>query len=157
MIFYRPSLHMNRLTEFIEVVSLFYFLLPVVIFTIFMSLRTLFIPNTIKGKFVSIENALYLGSMYLTVIIGFGLIYLLFELRGVSILVEANKDNVYNIFETSFYFSAMTLFSVGNGDVVPHGLGRMVAVIEALIGYTLPAAFVARALLDGRNEEISTK
>ncbi|OLS36830.1 transporter [Bacillus sp. MRMR6] len=148
---------MNRLTEFIEVVSLFYFLLPVVIFTIFMSLRTLFIPNTIKGKFVSIENALYLGSMYLTVIIGFGLIYLLFELRGVSILVEANKDNVYNIFETSFYFSAMTLFSVGNGDVVPHGLGRMVAVIEALIGYTLPAAFVARALLDGRNEEISTK
>jgi potassium channel LctB len=146
-------MHMNRLTEFIEVVSLFYFLLPVVIFTIFMSLRTLFIPNTIKGKFVSIENALYLGSMYLTVIIGFGLIYLLFELRGVSILVEANKDNVYNIFETSFYFSAMTLFSVGNGDVVPHGLGRMVAVIEALIGYTLPAAFVARALLDGRNEE----
>jgi potassium channel LctB len=148
---------MNRLTELIEVVSLFYFLLPIVIFTIFMSLRTLFIPNTIKGKFVSIENALYLGSMYLTVIIGFGLIYLLFELKGVSILVEANKDKVYNIFETSFYFSAMTLFSVGNGDVVPHGLGRMVAVIEALIGYTLPAAFVARALLDGRNEETSIK
>ncbi|MGX6444673.1 ion channel [Neobacillus sp. K501] len=127
---------------------MFYFLLPIVIFCIFMSIRTLFIPNTIKGKFVSIENALYLGSIYLTVIIGFGLIYLLFELKGISLLMEINNKNDYNIFETSFYFSAMMLFSVGNGDVVPHGIGRMVAVVEALIGYTLPAAFVARALFD---------
>lgn len=127
---------------------MFYFLLPIVIFCIFMSIRTLFIPNTIKGKFVSFENALYLGSIYLTVIIGFGLIYLLFELKGISLLMEINNKNNYNIFETSFYFSAMMLFSVGNGDVVPHGFGRMVAVVEALIGYTLPAAFVARALFD---------
>jgi potassium channel LctB len=126
----------------------FYFLLPVVIFCIFMSLRTLFIPNTIKGKFVSIENALYLGSIYLTVIIGFGLIYLLFELKGMSLIVEINKEKEYNMFETSFYFSAMTLFSVGNGDVIPQGIGRVLAVVEALIGYTLPAAFVARAIME---------
>lgn len=133
---------------------MFYFLLPIVIFCIFMSIRTLFIPNTIKGKFVSIENALFLGSIYLTVILGFGLIYLLFELKGISLLVEVNGENNYNLFETSFYFSAMTLFSVGNGDVIPHGLGRMVAVVEALIGYTLPAAFVARALMDREVKEI---
>jgi potassium channel LctB len=119
-----------------------------------MSIRTLFIPNTIKGKFVSIENALFLGSIYLTVILGFGLIYLLFELKGISLLVEVNHETNYNLFETSFYFSAMTLFSVGNGDVIPHGLGRMVAVVEALIGYTLPAAFVARALMDREVKEI---
>lgn len=125
---------------------MFYFLLPVVVFCIFMSLRTLFIPNTIKGKIVSVENFLYLGSVYLTVIIGFGLIYLLFNLIGISLLIEMNEQNRNNIFETSFYFSAMTLFSVGNGDVIPHGLGRLIAVCEALIGYTLPAAFVARAV-----------
>jgi potassium channel LctB len=133
---------------------MFYFLLPVVIFCIFMSIRTLFIPNAIKGKFVSIENALFLGSIYLTVILGFGLIYLLFELKGISLLVEVNHENNYNVFETSFYFSAMTLFSVGNGDVVPHGYGRIVAVVEALIGYTMPAAFVARALMDREVNEI---
>ncbi|MEC1522539.1 potassium channel family protein [Neobacillus niacini] len=133
---------------------MFYFLLPIVIFCIFMSIRTLFIPNTVKGKFVSIENALFLGSIYLTVILGFGLIYLLFELKGISLLVEVNGENNYNLFETSFYFSAMTLFSVGNGDVIPHGLGRMVAVVEALIGYTLPAAFVARALMDREVKDI---
>jgi potassium channel LctB len=126
---------------------LFYFLLPIVIFCIFMSLRTLFIPNTMKGKVVSFENFVYLGTVYLTIIIGYGLIYLLFYLIDVSVLIEMNHHSKHSIFETSFYFSAMTLFSVGNGDVIPHGIGRFIAVTEALIGYTLPAAFVARAVL----------
>jgi potassium channel LctB len=128
--------------------AMFYFLLPIVIFCIFMSLRTLFIPNTIRGKFASVENFLYLGTVYLTIIIGFGLIYLLFYLIGMPLLREVNPDPKDNIFETSFYFSAMTLFSVGNGDVLPNGLGRIIAVIEALIGYTLPAAFVAKVMLE---------
>jgi potassium channel LctB len=127
---------------------MFYFLLPIVIFCIFMSLRTLFIPNTLSGKFASVQNFLYLGTVYLTVIIGFGLIYLLFYLIGLPLLKEVNQDSQNNIFETSFYFSAMTLFSVGNGDVLPNGVGRIIAVIEALIGYTLPAAFVAKVMLD---------
>jgi potassium channel LctB len=114
-----------------------------------MSIRTLFVPNTVKGKMVSIHNFFYLGMCYLTVIIGYGLIYLLFELMGMSVLVEANKESGnHNFFETSFYFSAMMLFSVGNGDVVPHGIGRFIAVTEALIGYTLPAAFVARVMFE---------
>lgn len=113
-----------------------------------MSLRTLFIPNTIRGKFASVENFLYLGTVYLTIIIGFGLIYLLFYLIGMPLLREVNPNPKDNIFETSFYFSAMTLFSVGNGDVLPNGLGRIIAVIEALIGYTLPAAFVAKVMLE---------
>jgi potassium channel LctB len=112
-----------------------------------MSLRTVFIPNTVKGKVVSFENFVYLGTVYLTIIIGYGLIYLLFYLIGVSVLIEMNYYSNHSIFETSFYFSAMTLFSVGNGDVIPHGIGRFIAVTEALIGYTLPAAFVARAVL----------
>ncbi|PLS05871.1 potassium channel family protein [Neobacillus cucumis] len=126
---------------------MFYFLLPIVIFCIFMSLRTLFTPNTLKGKIVSAENFLYLGAVYLTIILGFGLIFILFNLIGMPLLREVN-DSHRNTFETSFYFSAMTLFSVGNGDVLPQGLGRMIAVIEALIGYTLPAAFVARVVLN---------
>ncbi len=112
-----------------------------------MSLRTLFTPNTLKGKIVSTENFLYLGAVYLTIILGFGMIYILFNLIGMPLLREVNVPHK-NIFESSFYFSAMTLFSVGNGDVLPQGIGRMIAVIEALIGYTLPAAFVARVVLN---------
>nr|WP_251555345.1 ion channel [Neobacillus muris] len=124
-----------------------FFLLVIVIFCIFMSIRTLFIPNIIKEKLVSVDNFFYLGICYLTVIIGFGLIYLLFELMGMAVLKEISGGN-NNIFETSFYFSAMMLFSVGNGEVIPQGIGRMVAVTEALIGYTLPAAFVAKVMYD---------
>ncbi|WP_338036754.1 ion channel [Neobacillus thermocopriae] len=127
---------------------LIYFLLPIVIFCIFMSIRTLFIPNTIKGKIVSIDNFFYLLTLYLTVIIGFGLIYLIFELIGLTVLLEVNPENRNNPFESSFYFSAMMLFSVGNGDVIPHGIGRLIAAVEALIGYTLPAAFVAKVFFD---------
>ncbi|MCM3569421.1 ion channel [Neobacillus mesonae] len=124
------------------------FLLPIVLFCIFMSIRTLFIPNTIKGKLVSVENFFYLCTVYLTVIIGFGLIFLILELMGMTVLAEANKEHQYNIFETSFYFSAMMLFSVGNGDVIPQGIGRIIAAMEALIGYTLPAAFVAKVMVE---------
>jgi potassium channel LctB len=113
-----------------------------------MSLRNLFLPYRIEGKFVSFENFLYLGVIYVTVLIGFGLIYLIFSFNGEPIVKETGMVEGTNIFETCFYFSAMTLFSVGHGDVIPQGLGRIIAIIEALIGYTLPAAFVARAVFD---------
>lgn len=49
---------------------------------------------------------------------------------------------------TSIYLSAITLFSVGYGDVVPIGVGRLLVIIEALLGYTIPAAFVVRTFID---------
>ena len=127
---------------------MFYFLIALIGLSIFMSLRTLFLPYKIKGKFVSLENFLYLGIIYITILLGFGLLYLLFSVHGNPLLVEVGTSRSQNIYETSFYFSAMTLFSVGNGDVIPQGIGRVIAVIEALIGYTLPAAFVAHAVID---------
>lgn len=127
---------------------MFYLLVTLIWISIIMSLRTLFLPYKMKEKFVSFENFLYLGSIYFTILLGFGMLYLLFSFHGHPLLVEVGSSRNKNVFETSFYFSAMTLFSVGNGDVVPQGFGRAIAVIEALIGYTLPAAFVARAVFD---------
>ncbi len=116
-----------------------------------MSLRTLFIPHKIRGKRVSLENFLYLAFIYVTVMIGFGLIYVLMEQNGTQVLREsevAEGGTFFQRLETGFYFSAVTLFSVGYGDISPIGIGRMIAVLEALIGYTIPAAFVARAVFD---------
>lgn len=127
---------------------MFYVLVFLIALSIVMSLRTLFLPYRMKGKFISLENFLYLGFIYVTILLGFGLLYLLFAFHGHPLVVEIGSSRSQNVFETSFYFSAMTLFSVGNGDVVPQGIGRMIAVIEALIGYTLPAAFVAHAVID---------
>jgi potassium channel LctB len=116
-----------------------------------MSLRTLFLPHKLKGKKVSFENFLYLACIYVTVMLGFGLIYILLELNGFNVFLEEPGvwyGNFVNRLETGFYFSAVTLFSVGYGDISPVGIGRMIAVLEALIGYTIPAAFVFRAVFD---------
>ena len=82
-------------------------------------------------------------------LIGFGLIYILLETKGHEVMVEMYPmpaDNFFERLETYIYFSAVTLFSVGYGDIAPIGIGRVIAMIEALIGYTIPAAFVARAV-----------
>lgn len=121
------------------------------IYCILMSLRTIFIPNTIKGKLVSAENFLYLAFVYMTILIGFGLIYILLETKGHEVLIEQYPISSEGFIErlgTYIYFSAVTLFSVGYGDIAPIGVGRIIAMIEALIGYTIPAAFVAKAVFN---------
>ncbi|MHC0039087.1 ion channel [Pseudoneobacillus sp. C159] len=118
---------------------------------ILMTIKTLFSPNKIKGKMLSIENFLVLTVVYITITLGFALIYLLFDLQGNPIVRDGlltEGDGFFLRLESSFYFSAMTLFSVGYGDIYPIGIGRIIAVFEALIGYTIPAAFVARAFYD---------
>ncbi len=130
---------------------LYFISLAFTIYCIVMSLKTIFIPNTIKGKLVSLENFLYLTFVYITILIGFGLIYILLETKGHQVLIEQYPTPAGDFVErlgTYIYFSAVTLFSVGYGDIAPIGIGRMIAMVEALIGYTIPAAFVARAVFD---------
>lgn len=130
---------------------IFYTSIILIIICIAASIRILFTPYKIKGKRVSFENFLFLGAIYATVMIAFGLLYTLLEYNDFSVFDDGYTP-IRNTFsgrlETSLYFSAVTLFSVGYGDIAPIGIGRMIAVSEALIGYTIPAAFVARTVLD---------
>ena len=125
------------------------------VYCIVMSLRTLFIPNTVKGKLVSIEDFIYLSFVYITILIGFGLIYILLETKGYEILIEQYPTSSEHFLErlgTYIYFSGITLFSVGYGDIAPVGIGRIIAIIEALIGYAIPTAFVAQAVFNRDNK-----
>ncbi|MGG3737308.1 ion channel [Aeribacillus pallidus] len=116
-----------------------------------MSFRTLFLPTTFRGKILSFENLLVLAFLYGTIMMGFGLLYLVIELEVGVILLENGSPISGSLVErlaTNFYFSSVTLFSVGYGDIVPIGIGRALALIEAFIGYTIPAAFVVRSVID---------
>jgi potassium channel LctB len=116
-----------------------------------LSIKSLFAPYKIKGKRISLENFLLLALVYMTITIGFALIYLLCDWNGYTVVSDSllsSDDGFLMQLESSFYFSAMTLFSVGYGDIYPVGVGRMLAVVEALIGYTIPAAFVAKTVLN---------
>jgi len=84
--------------------------------------------------------------MYGTIIIGFGLIYFILSFQGI-ILVENNELRQVSVLGSlihSLYFSGVTLLTIGYGDITPIGIGRLVALLEALIGYILPTAFIMR-------------
>ncbi|WP_378937459.1 ion channel [Metabacillus herbersteinensis] len=103
-----------------------------------------------QRNFLSYETVLIITFLYLSLLVGFGMIFLIFTQSGVNVLYEGSlpvEGSYLDRLYTCFYFSAVTLFSVGYGDIIPVGYGRLIAVVEALIGYVLPAVFVARTVI----------
>ncbi|WP_088014831.1 potassium channel family protein [Gottfriedia acidiceleris] len=127
----------------------------VAIFAILYSLVYLWNTSTTKvnKSLISINNYILLFLIYGTVLIGFSAVYFILERGPHPILIEHSipiEGTNYHIMGLCLYFSAITLLSVGYGDIVPIGIGRWVAMIEALIGYTMPAAFVLQVFKEER-------
>lgn len=134
---------------------IFYIFFIIIMVCIGMSLRTLFIPSALQDKYLSWESFVYLLFIYTTVLLGFGLIYFLLMENNYVILIENGNSDFGTTAEklwTSIYFSGVTLFSIGYGDVSPIGVGRIIAIMEGLIGYTIPASFVVRTVVELRKE-----
>ncbi|WP_156291687.1 potassium channel family protein [Oceanobacillus salinisoli] len=143
------------------------FLIPWIIFIIisYVIVKSIFL--FIRGKNIqlkfelresrfSTELFIALIIIYITVIIGFGLIYFVLSFEGL-ILVENGELQQVNVLESlmnSIYFSGVTMLTIGYGDITPIGIGRFIAMIEALIGYILPTAFVMK-LIQSRGGERS--
>lgn len=86
--------------------------------------------------------------IYGTVIIGFGLLYYLFSFYDV-ILFDSNQAEELSVkvgWWQSIYFSGVTMLTIGYGDIAPLGIGRFFAVLQALIGFVLPTAFVLKVV-----------
>lgn len=127
----------------------------VAIFAILYSLVYLWNTSTTKvnKSLISINNYILLFLIYGTVLIGFSAVYFILERGPHPILIEHTipiEGTNYHIMGLCLYFSAITLLSVGYGDIVPVGIGRWVAMVEALIGYTMPAAFVLQVFKEER-------
>ena len=108
------------------------------------------VPIRIQRVF-SLYNLATLFLIYTTVLIAFGLSYVVLEEMGFAVLKEDGESlnaHSFQLVEICLYFSAITLLSVGYGDISPIGIGRWIAIGEALIGYTLPFAFVMRSVID---------
>ena len=134
-------------------VAIIFFL--IILLCMIMSVRTLFLPDALQEKYLSWQSFIYLLFIYSTIMIGFGLVYFLFLQNGFIVFAENEKIISGDILErlgVCIYFSGITLFSIGYGDVVPIGIGRIIAIIEGMVGYTIPAAFVVRTVIDFRRE-----
>lgn len=97
------------------------------------------------------ENFLYnltvLFILYLNMILLFAMIYFILDQLSLGQIIDHYRLNVkagkwFDPLIKPLYFSAITLLSVGYGDVTPFGWSRVVAVIEAMTGYILPATLV---------------
>lgn len=99
-----------------------------------------------KKSYFSYEIFYTLILVYFIVLICFGLLFFILSFQGV-ILIEGGvlqKESAMETLAHSLYFSGVTLMTVGYGDVTPIGWGRLLALVEAMIGYILPAAFFLR-------------
>ncbi|MCM3654707.1 ion channel [Metabacillus litoralis] len=117
---------------------------------IFMSFKTV-VVTCLQKNFLSFETIIIITYLYFSLFVGFGMIYLICMQSNLLVLIEAGNlisGDYFDKLITSLYFSAVTLFSVGYGDIVPIGIGRYLAVIEALIGYVLPVVFLARTVIE---------
>lgn len=116
--------------------------------------------NRLYGKFelrdsrFSSELFWTLFVIYIIVILGFGLIYFILSFQGIVLVEngELRQVSVLGSIIHSVYFSGVTLLTIGYGDITPIGIGRLIAVVEALIGYVLPTAFIMR-LFQTRSRE----
>jgi len=112
------------------------------------------IPGMQESRF-SKELFYTLLIIYIIVLIGFGLIYFIVSFHQV-ILMEYGEMRKAGILESmihSIYFSGVTLLTIGYGDIAPVGIGRLIALVQALIGYVLPTAFVLRIVQGERMKE----
>jgi potassium channel LctB len=93
---------------------------------------------------LTVENMLVLVTMYGIVTIGFALVYFwLHVIDKVPLLfIYEPPTSLQRYFLDCLYFSVVTLFTVGYGDIIPIGLGRVVAILEVMLGYALSAALV---------------
>lgn len=112
-------------------------------FLLFRELKTVRHETTI-----SLEVFYTFIILYCIFIIGFGLVYFMFSLNSI-ILIEnvpvryPNMTVLRQLF-LSMYFSGVTLLTIGYGDITPVGIGRIIAIVQALFGYVLPTAFVLK-------------
>jgi len=126
--------------------------LILIIFVLGGGLWGFFSQNHYARQSFSIHQFYTLVVVYFIVMLGFGLLYFVLASEGWGILQDEllQRESFLDRLAHSIYFSGVTLMTVGYGDITPVGIGRVLALGEALIGYILPAAFFVQLMQDKR-------
>ncbi|HEX6922998.1 MAG TPA: ion channel [Bacillales bacterium] len=98
-----------------------------------------------------VYNLSILFILYLNIILSFAVIYMILDYTDLGPIVDHYRSHVkaktwFDPLLKPLYFSAITLLSVGYGDLTPFGFSRVIAVFEAMIGYILPATAAIQAI-----------
>lgn len=96
---------------------------------------------------IILYNILILCFFYFIIALFFSIIYIILDFWELGSILDHHSSSWHqqqhlDIFTRSLYFSFITLFAVGYGDMTPLGLSKGVAIIQALVGYVVPYAIV---------------
>lgn len=114
----------------------------------FVQYRSIHSRIQMKEGHFSTEIFIAMLIVYCITMVGYGLIYFILSFQGIVIVEhgELREVTVWASIVHSIYFSGVTLLTLGYGDLAPVGIGRVIAISEAMIGYILPAAFVLKVV-----------
>lgn len=101
-------------------------------------------------KTLIISNIIILFNIYFMISVIFSIIYIFIEYLELGYIANHYSKGCENIFITiskTMYFSFITLFAVGYGDLTPFGMSKVVAIIQAFLGYILPYAILLNYLI----------
>ncbi|MDQ0352019.1 potassium channel LctB [Alkalibacillus filiformis] len=98
--------------------------------------------NEVRGSFSKELFSAFI-AIYFILMLSFALIYFILAEMGYILLQGELLQTGSSVerFLHAIYFSGVTLMTIGYGDITPIGIGRAVALVEAFIGFLLPAAF----------------
>lgn len=101
----------------------------------------------VKRKTVIFYNIIILFNLYFIIAAAFSVIYMVLEYAGLGFIADHYSSAVHqkqfiDIITRSLYFSFITLFAVGYGDMTPFGLSKAVSMIQAFVGFILPYAII---------------
>jgi hypothetical protein len=115
-----------------------------------------------KKSFSYLMNPTHIGALIgsyiiliVMILLVFSTIYNVVDLTGLGYIKYGSCSDNFNssmiasdatISRDFFYFSAMTFFGVGYGDICPMGLAKIISIIAALIGHVVSVILVALIL-----------
>ncbi len=103
-------------------------------------------------KYVILYNIIILFNLYFFIAVCFSIVYIALTLSGLGYIVDhystaAHQEQFIDLISRSLYFSYITLFAVGYGDMTPLGFAKAVSMIQAFVGFILPYAILLKYLI----------
>lgn len=94
-------------------------------------------------KTIIIYNIIILFNLYFIISAAFSIIYIILDYANLGFIVDHyssvnHQEQFKDIISRSLYFSYITMFAVGYGDMTPFGLSKAVSIIQASVGHILP-------------------